>query len=205
MLLSSFLSLLTILHQEEKALSNNTSVTSHERHLSNTVKPVTILVEGNVGSGKSSFLDILSSEPGVEVYQEPVEAWRDVEGDNLFQKMITQPQRWSTSFQLYSSLTRTRQALEAARSSAPIVILERSLYSERYCFVETLRESGFLQDGELALLDRYFQRMTDKKWTGLEVDLIVYIRSDPSILQERIRRRGRQEEEGSIDQSEQSI
>ena len=47
--------------------------------------------------------------------------------------------------------------------------------------------------------------MTDKKWTGLEVDLIVYIRSDPSILQERIRRRGRQEEEGSIDQSEQSI
>ena len=108
MLLSSFLSLLTILHQEEKALSNNTSVTSQERHLSNTVKPVTILVEGNVGSGKSScdsltacmtavtgkssFLDILSSEPGVEVYQEPVEAWRDVEGDNLFQKMITQPQ-----------------------------------------------------------------------------------------------------------------
>ena len=25
--------------------------------------------------------------------------------------------------------------------------------------------------------------MTDQKWTGLEVDLIVYIRSDPGLLQ----------------------
>jgi len=38
--------------------------------------------------------------------------------------------------------------------------------------------------------------MTDQKWTGLEVDLIVYIRSDPGLLQERIQRRGRAEEEG---------
>ena len=86
--------------------------------------------------GKSSFLDIMSMVPGVEVYQEPVDAWRDVGGDNLFEKMITEPERWSASFQLYSTVTRTRQSLEAARSSAPIVMIERSLYSERYCFVE---------------------------------------------------------------------
>ena len=78
----------------------------------------------------------MSMVPGVEVYQEPVDAWRDVGGDNLFEKMITEPERWSASFQLYSTVTRTRQSLEAARSSAPIVMIERSLYSERYCFVE---------------------------------------------------------------------
>ena len=50
--------------------------------------------------------------------------------------MIRQPERWSASFQLFSTLTRTQQSLEAARSSAPIVMIERSLYSERYCFVE---------------------------------------------------------------------
>ena len=38
--------------------------------------------------------------------------------------------------------------------------------------------------------------MTDKQWTGLEVDLVVYIRTDPGLLQERIMRRGRAEEEG---------
>ena len=39
-------------------------------------------------------------------------------------------------------------------------------------------------------------RMTDKQWTGLEVDLIVNIRTEPGVLQERIMRRGRAEEEG---------
>ena len=78
----------------------------------------------------------MSMVPGVEVYQEPVDAWRDVGGDNIFEKMITEPERWSATFQLYSTVTRTRQSLEAARSSAPIVMIERSLYSERYCFVE---------------------------------------------------------------------
>ena len=48
MLLSSIISLLTILQQEEKA---NTTSSSIIKERDNTIKPVTILVEGNVGSG----------------------------------------------------------------------------------------------------------------------------------------------------------
>lgn len=55
-----------------------------------------------------------------------------------------------------------------------------------------LRESEDLSAGEYAVLDRYFRRVTDRAWAGAEVDLIVYIRSDPGILLERIGRRGRQ-------------
>ena len=55
-----------------------------------------------------------------------------------------------------------------------------------------LRESEDLSAGEYAVLDRYFTRVTDRAWAGAEVDLIVYIRSDPGILLERIGRRGRQ-------------
>ena len=69
-------------------------------------KPVVMLVEGNVGSGKSTFLDIMSSLPGVEVYQEPVDLWRNVDGVNLFEKMVQEPHRWTTAFQLFSSKTR---------------------------------------------------------------------------------------------------
>ena len=78
----------------------------------------------------------MSSVPGVEVYQEPVDVWRDVGGENIFEKMITEPERWSATFQLFSTYTRSQQSLKAARSPAPIVMIERSLYSERYCFVE---------------------------------------------------------------------
>ena len=55
-----------------------------------------------------------------------------------------------------------------------------------------LYESGVITAGEFALLDRYFTRMTQ----SIKVDMIVYIRSDPSILMERISLRGRAEEEG---------
>ena len=51
MLLSSLISLLSILQQEEKANTTSSSVSGHKEE-ENIVKPVTILVEGNVGSGK---------------------------------------------------------------------------------------------------------------------------------------------------------
>ena len=59
-----------------------------------------------------------------------------------------------------------------------------------------LYEAGTITSGEFALLDRFFRRMT----AGLKVDLVVYIRSDPTILQQRIKARGREEEEGGLGQ-----
>ena len=59
-----------------------------------------------------------------------------------------------------------------------------------------LYEAGTITAGEFALLDRFFNSMTDT----LKVDLVVYIRSDPTILQERILARGRKEEEGALSQ-----
>ena len=59
-----------------------------------------------------------------------------------------------------------------------------------------LYEAGTITAGEFALLDRFFNRMTDT----LKVDLVVYIRSDPTILQQRIQGRGREEEEGGLSQ-----
>lgn len=114
--------------------------------------PKIILVEGNIGSGKSSFLDIMSSWPGVEVFTEPVDLWRNVSGVNLFEKMNKSPERWMATFQLYSTLTRfilisfqfsikksfnrTQQMMMAQKSKSPTVMIERSLFSERFCFVE---------------------------------------------------------------------
>ena len=59
-----------------------------------------------------------------------------------------------------------------------------------------LYEAGTITAGEFALLDRFFTRMTE----SVKVDLVVYIRSDPTILQERILARGREEEEGALSQ-----
>ena len=50
-------------------------------------KPFTVLVEGNIGCGKTTFLEHFAQFRQVEVLREPVERWRDVNGHNLLQLM----------------------------------------------------------------------------------------------------------------------
>jgi len=46
-------------------------------------KPYTVLVEGNIGSGKTSFLNYFSQFKDVETLAEPVDKWRNFKGFNL--------------------------------------------------------------------------------------------------------------------------
>ena len=46
-------------------------------------KPFTVIVEGNIGSGKTTFLNHFAKFKDVEVLQEPVNKWRNVQGHNL--------------------------------------------------------------------------------------------------------------------------
>lgn len=49
-------------------------------------RPFTVIVEGNVGSGKTTFLEHFRKYPEVCVLAEPVETWRDLNGHNLLVK-----------------------------------------------------------------------------------------------------------------------
>ena len=42
-----------------------------------------IAIEGNIASGKSSFLEYLSSQKDCQIFYEPLEEWQNVEGSNL--------------------------------------------------------------------------------------------------------------------------
>lgn len=46
-------------------------------------RPFTVCVEGNIGSGKTTFLSHFKKFDNVTVLEEPVELWRDVSGTNL--------------------------------------------------------------------------------------------------------------------------
>ena len=88
------------------ALGFFTNLKNTTHGINNTNKPLIIFVEGNIGTGKSTFLDIMSSWPGVDVYLEQVDLWRDVDGINLYEKYREHPQRWSTTFLTYVFKTR---------------------------------------------------------------------------------------------------
>ena len=86
-------------------------------------RPFTVVVEGNIGSGKTTFLEHFVKKEVVEVVTEPVEEWRNVNGrHNLLQLMYEDPSRWSHLFQSYVQLTMTKNHLQ--KLSSPQVITE---------------------------------------------------------------------------------
>lgn len=158
-------------------------------------RPYTVLVEGNVGSGKSTFVDILASRDSrILPVPEPVEVWQNFSGTgvNLLDLMFRDGKRYSGAFQLASTYSRLKVASELSESKA-VRIMERSIFSERYCFLEMMRR-GPLSSAEYALMDRWFHFAIHHFHQFVQPDVLVYLRADVETLKAHIKKRGRPEE-----------
>nr|ACO14767.1 Deoxynucleoside kinase [Caligus clemensi] len=154
----------------------------------------TVYVEGPTGSGKSTLIEMFEDRPDIYAVQEPVDSWMNVNGTNLFEMMYTNPQRWSGTFQLHASLSRLRSVTERTPIGKRIRIFERSIYSERYCFLENRIKSQSLENAETALMDKWFDFMVQRFEKSVKPDLIIYLRGDNDVFKDRILKRGRKEE-----------
>lgn len=153
-------------------------------------RPFTVAVEGNVGSGKTTFLQHFIKNNNVAVFAEPIDMWRNCNGYNLLELMYQDPKKWSFTFQSYVQLTMLRQ--HQKKVIQPVKLMERSLYSARYCFVEKLSRDGLMPSASVAVIDEWFKYIT--KYEDTTVDLIVYLRTSPEVAYERILTRNRSEE-----------
>ncbi|CAG9864309.1 unnamed protein product [Phyllotreta striolata] len=153
-------------------------------------RPFTVAVEGNVGSGKTTFLQHFNKNQNVAVLAEPIDMWRNCSSYNLLELMYQDPKKWSFTFQSYVQLTMLRQHQRKTRQ--PIKLMERSLYSARYCFVEKLCRDGLMAKPSMEVIDQWFNYVT--KLEDTQLDLIVYLRTSPEVAFERILKRNRSEE-----------
>lgn len=157
-------------------------------------KMLTVVVEGNIGAGKTTFLDQFRHLYGskIKIYKEPVELWRNVRGHNLLNKFYEDPKKWSLSFQTYVQLTMAQIHEESAikEEGSVIKMMERSLFSARYCFVENLFKLGYLTDVEYNILDEWFISLQKE----IKIDFIIYLKTSPENCYQRIKSRGRPEE-----------
>ncbi|CAG5122294.1 unnamed protein product, partial [Candidula unifasciata] len=152
----------------------------------------TVAVEGNIGSGKSTLLQHFGNLPHCEVLEEPIDRWTNVKGHNALSLLYENPQRWSFSFNMYAQLTRVQ--IHTKPHTHPVKIMERSLYSTRYCFVQNDYISKTINGFEFGVLDQWFQYLVNAK--KADVDLIVYLRADPEVCLDRVKKRSRTEEAG---------
>jgi len=156
-------------------------------------RPFTVVVEGNIGSGKTTFLEHFKKfSEEVEILAEPVEKWRNAKGHNLLQMMYENPSRWSLTFQTYVQLTMLQN--HTMDTSKNVKLMERSIFSAKYCFVENLMRSGKMPLSEYEVLSSWFDFLLTSPQVDLGVDLIVYMRTSPEVALTRLMERGRVEE-----------
>ncbi|KAF5284205.1 hypothetical protein FQR65_LT00205 [Abscondita terminalis] len=157
----------------------------------NRTKPFTVIIEGNIGSGKTTLLDYFRKSDNICVLPEPVDLWRNCAGHNLLEHLYEDPSKWSFMFQSYVQLTMLQQHTHPTTSS--IKLLERSIFSARYCFVEKLARDGIMPPQSVAVLNEWFKHITTQ--FDIPVDLIVYLRTTPEVVYNRVMARNRPEEQ----------
>ena len=109
-------------------------------------------LEGNIGAGKTTILKIIGKHfKDVEFVEEPVKQWQNLGGMNLLDAFYTDPKRWGFSFEFFSMLTKIKALLNAANSDKPIVVIERSILSNKV-FMDLSEELGKLDKMEYRML-----------------------------------------------------
>jgi len=152
------------------------------------------VVEGNIGAGKSTFLKILQNHLSIQAVFEPHERWQHAGGaENLLEKFYVDTPRWAYTFQTYAFVTRVMEQQEQAKINPfPAQILERSVFSDRYCFAKNCFELGSMSTLEWKLYCEWFSWLVDNyvaKPAGF-----IYLRTDPQVCYQRLLKRDRHEE-----------
>uniref|UniRef100_UPI00398F1F2A thymidine kinase 2, mitochondrial n=1 Tax=Pristiophorus japonicus TaxID=55135 RepID=UPI00398F1F2A len=153
-------------------------------------KKLVICIEGNIASGKSTCLEYFSKSNNIEALMEPVSKWRNIWNHNLLGLMYKDPSRWAITLQTYVQLTMLQQ--HTRPQTMPIRMIERSIYSAKYVFVENHYQSAIMPAVDYAVLSEWFDWIVTN--TNIPIDLIVYLQTAPETCYQRLKRRCRNEE-----------
>ena len=152
-----------------------------------------ILFEGNIAAGKSTVGRRLAESELFGFVEEPVGAWQQDFDENLLDLFYRDTNRWAFTFQLAAFTTRAKTWSEVlAIIDHRNVVLERSIYCDRYVFAKNCYQSGLMKKTEWQLYCKLWDWL-ESNWCA-EPDKIVYLRTPADVCLERIEARGRAEE-----------
>ena len=145
-----------------------------------------ITVEGNIGVGKTTFSKMLAN---VFNYRIVLEEFAD---NPFLPKFYEQPERYAFSLELFFMAERYRQLGDLRDQD----LFSKGIVSDYFFIKSKLFAENNLTDDELLL----FNRLSDIALKNLpKPDLIIYLHSKVSRLQENIKKRARSYEQNISD------
>jgi deoxyadenosine/deoxycytidine kinase len=168
-------------------------------------KPFIISIEGNIGTGKSTFLENLESKiyanqqqsKSILFLKEPVDIWESIKDENghtILEKFYKDQRRYAFTFQVMAYISRLSLLKRAIKENpeCKVIIIERSLIADKNIFMQMLYDDGQVEQMEYEIYNRWYSEFIDE----YRVDAIVYLDSEPTVCAERINKRNRNGEDG---------
>lgn len=174
--------------------------------------PFIVSLEGNIGAGKSTIIDILRQkyETDPEKYfgklanakivfmQEPVDVWTSVcdsvTGESILQKFYKDPKTYAFAFQVMVYNTHLEAFRRVVRENPDCVLLicERSIDAGRHIFTKMLCDDGMIDD----VCYQVYKNLFDSTANEFSLDAVLYLDVAPEVCLERIGVRAREGEGG---------
>lgn len=164
--------------------------------------PIVIFLEGTISAGKSSFLDNIKRwsrhSDKFHIIPEPIDEWMSVgkaeTGESIFEKYYGNPEKYAFPFQftVFQSYVRNLLAAIEQHRDVPILIVERSVWSIRNVFIESMLRRGILEEIHRVIFDTWMPFIINDVYRGLgNLNRFIYLYSDIDLCIDRIRERGR--------------
>ena len=168
-------------------------------------------IEGNIGSGKSTFIKYLkkidftknlSQDDYKVIYlSEPVNEWVDIKdesGETILAKFYKDQNRYSFAFQMMAYISRINQLMETIETLKKeneekgtnkkyIIITERSVYTDKNVFAKMLKDDGKIESVEYQIYLKWFDNFTKNIYFHGNI----YLYANTAVCFERIKKRNR--------------
>ena len=161
--------------------------------------PTIISIEGNIGTGKSTLVQMLKDTyknySNVIFLQEPVDMWntiKDNDGETILSKFYADQEKYAFSFQMMAYISRISLLKKAIKSNpGKIIISERCVLTDRNVFAKMLYDSGKIEEVNYKIYLQWFDEFIE----DIPVSGIVYVWADPEVSHSRVIKRAREGEE----------
>lgn len=156
-------------------------------------------VEGNIGSGKSTLVNILKdhykNNKHILFLQEPVDIWetiKDKDNKNIIEKFYSDQSKYAFSFQMMAYISRLSILKKAVKENPDkIIICERSLFTDKNVFAKMLYDSNCIEEVNYQIYLKWF----DEFISETPLSGIIYVKAEPEVSHSRVLKRSRQGED----------
>lgn len=158
-------------------------------------------IEGNIGSGKSTFVNILKDalkdNKNVVFMQEPVNEWleiKDKENENIISKFYRDQNKYAFSFQMMAYISRVsnlkKLVNENKNNPDAVIICERCVFTDKHVFAKMLYDDGKIEEVNYVIYNKWFDEFNKE----VDVDGLIYVKADPEVSYKRVLKRNREGE-----------